>query len=194
MDTKRIRSDALKNGIPIMKDEGILFLCAYLKEHEEIQKILEIGTAVGYSAIMMASVREDIMIDTVETDLLRVKKAEENIRLCGMADRIYVHPGDGAEYVTMAVYDLIFIDGAKSQYGRYLEHCFPYSHPGTVFIFDNLAFHGIVDDNSLSHNRSTVQMAHKILSFRESLLKDERFDTVYYPDLGDGIAAAVRKI
>ena len=100
---------------------------------------------------------------------------------------------DGADYVTMSAYDLIFIDAAKSQYGRYLEHYYDNSHQGTVFVFDNLAFHGIVDDNSLSHNRSTVQMAHKIMKFRENLLKDSRFDAVYYPDTGDGIAVALRK-
>ena len=61
---------------------------------------------------------------------------------------------------------------------------------GSVFIFDNLAFHGIVDNESLSTNRSTIQMMHKIRKFRNHLLEDERFDTIYYPDIGDGIAVA----
>lgn len=189
----KIHRDALENGVPIMKDDGIRFLCDYLRDHPLIQKILEIGTAVGYSSIMMASVREDIVIDTVEIDPVSAKTAEENIRAAGMSDRIYVHCMDGADYVTMAAYDLIFIDAAKSQYGRYLEHYYGNSHKGTVFIFDNLAFHGIVDDNSLSHNRSTVQMAHKIMKFREALLKDPRFETVYYAETGDGIAVAERR-
>ena len=189
----KIHEEALENGVPVMKDDGICFLCDYLREHPLIQRILEIGTAVGYSSIMMASVREDIVIDTVEIDPASAQQAEKNIRACGLSDRIYVHCMDGADYVTMSAYDLIFIDAAKSQYGRYLEHYYDNSHQGTVFVFDNLAFHGIVDDNSLSHNRSTVQMAHKIMKFRENLLKDSRFDAVYYPDTGDGIAVAVRK-
>ncbi|MDO5121783.1 MAG: methyltransferase [Erysipelotrichaceae bacterium] len=190
---KDIHDAARADGIPIMKDDGIEFLKQYIKEHPEIQKILEIGTAVGYSAIQMASVREDIVIDTVEIDPACVTAAIQNISDQHLSDRIYVHQCDGADYVTMAVYDLIFIDAAKSQYGRYLEHYMDNSHEGTVFIFDNLAFHGIVDNNELSQNRSTVQMAHKILKFRNDLLKDERFDSIYYPDKGDGIAVAVRK-
>ena len=190
---KDIHDAARVDGIPIMKDDGIEFLKQYLKEHPEIQKILEIGTAVGYSAIQMASVREDIVIDTVEIDPASAAAAVRNIADQHMSDRIYVHRCDGADYVTMAVYDLIFIDAAKSQYGRYLEHYMNNSHAGTVFIFDNLAFHGIVDNTELSQNRSTVQMAHKILKFRNDLLKDDRFEPVYYPDKGDGIAVAVRK-
>lgn len=190
---KDIHDEARADGIPIMKDDGIEFLKQLLAEHPEIQKILEIGTAVGYSAIQMASVREDIVIDTVEIDPVCAEEAVRNITDQHLSDRIYVHHCDGADYVTMAVYDLIFIDAAKSQYQRYLEHFIDNSHEGTVFVFDNLAFHGIVDNNELSQNRSTVQMAHKILKFRNDLLKDDRFEAVYYPDAGDGIAVAVRK-
>ena len=61
-----------------------------------------------------------------------------------------------------------------------------------MFIFDNLNFHGIVDDESLSSNRSTIQMMHKIKKFREHLLKDDRFQTEFHSDTGDGIAVSVR--
>lgn len=192
MDIGEIRKDALANGIPVMKEDGIRFLTDLLRKDGNIRRVLEIGTAVGYSAICMAMVREDIVIDTVEIDPVRASEARKNIRACGMADRIYVHCCDGADYLTMTAYDLIFIDGPKSQYGRYLSHYMDNTHRGTVFVFDNLAFHGIVDDNSLSENRSTIQMAHKIKAFREALLNDERFKTDYYPEAGDGIAVAVR--
>lgn len=66
------------------------------------------------------------------------------------------------------------------------------SHIGTLFVYDNLSFHGIVDDPALSHNRSTLQMTRKIKEFREHLLSDNRFDTVFYEDTGDGIAVARR--
>ncbi len=192
MHIDEIREGALARGIPVMKDGGIRFLWDLLVREKDIRRILEIGTAVGYSAICMAAVREDIVIDTVEIDPARVREARENIRACGLEDRIYVHQCDGADYLTMAAYDMIFIDGPKSQYGRYLAHYMDNTHRGTVFVFDNLAFHGIVDDNSLSENRSTIQMAHKIKAFREALLKDSRFETEYYPEVGDGIAVAVR--
>ncbi len=87
---------------------------------------------------------------------------------------------------------MIFIDAAKSQYRRYLEHFMKNSRIGTIFVFDNLNFHGIVDDEKLSHNRSTIQMVHKIKKFREHIIRDPRFDTTFY-DIGDGIAVSIRK-
>ena len=169
------------------------FLIEYLTSHENIRDILEIGTAVGYSAIRMASVRWDMTVDTVEVDPAMYAQAVKNVEAESLSGRIHCYLCDGAQFETDRIYDLIFIDAAKSQYRRYLEHFMKNSRPGTVFLFDNLAFHGIVDDNSLSHNRSTVQMAHKIRKFRDHLLQDERFDTVYYEDSGDGIAVACRR-
>ncbi len=188
-----IHDEARRKNIPIMKDDGMDFLISYIRDHEQIRDILEIGTAVGYSAIRMAEVRWDMNVDTVEVDPLMYEQAAENVRQAGLSKRVRCYLCDGAQFETDRIYDLIFIDAAKSQYRRYLEHYFRNSRKGTVFVFDNLAFHGIVDDNSLSHNRSTVQMVHKILKFRDHLLKDERFDTVYYEHTGDGVAVAVRK-
>ncbi len=189
---KEIHDDARNHSIPVIKDDGMAFLLDYIRNHEGIRDILEIGTAVGYSAISMASVRWDMTVDTVEVSPQMYEQACQNVREAGLEDRIHCHLCDGAVFETPKIYDLIFIDAAKSQYRRYLEHFMKNSREGTVFLFDNLAFHGIVDDNSLSHNRSTVQMVHKILKFREHLLQDERFRTEYYGDTGDGIAVAVR--
>ncbi len=191
---KTIHDTARENHIPIMKDDGMDFLIEYLTSHENIRDILEIGTAVGYSAIRMASVRWDMTVDTVEVDPAMYAQAVKNVEAESLSGRIHCYLCDGAQFETDRIYDLIFIDAAKSQYRRYLEHFMKNSRPGTVFLFDNLAFHGIVDDNSLSHNRSTVQMVHKIRKFRDHLLQDERFDTVYYEDSGDGIAVACRRL
>ncbi len=191
-ELKSIHDEARRKNIPLMKDDGMDFLIHYLEEHEHIRDILEIGTAVGYSAIRMAEVRWDMKIDTLEVNPEMYEQSLINVSQAGLSDRIACWLCDGAQFETEKKYDLIFVDAAKSQYRRYMEHFMRNSLPGTVFIFDNLAFHGIVDDNSISHNRSTVQMVHKILKFREHLLKDERFETVYYPDIGDGIAVAKR--
>ena len=99
-------NQARENKIPVMKDGGITFLKELLVEHKEIQKILEVGTAVGCSSMEMASVREDIMIDTLEVDPNRARQAVQNIIDREYSDRIFVHAGDAAEYITMASYDL----------------------------------------------------------------------------------------
>lgn len=187
---KKIHDKARKEDVPIMLDGGMEFLLSYIREHENIRDILEIGTAVGYSSIRMALLRWDMRIDTLEINPDMAEQAVKNIASYGLSDRIHVHLMDGAQFETDRIYDLVFVDAAKSQYRRYMEHFLPNTMKGSVFIFDNLAFHGIVDNESLSTNRSTIQMMHKIRKFRDHLLKDERFDTIYYPDIGDGIAVA----
>lgn len=190
---KQIHDTARKNHVPIMKDAGMELLLTYIKEHEQIRDILEIGTAVGYSAINMAKIRWDMTIDTLEVNQAMYTQAIHNIQQEHLQDRIHVYLQDAAMFETNKVYDLIFVDAAKSQYRRYLEHFMKNSRIGTVFVFDNLNFHGMVDDESLSHNRNTLQMVHKIKRFRQHILQDTRFVTTFY-DIGDGVAISIRKI
>ncbi len=194
MDEKliEIHDAARKEHVPIMKDDGMEFLLNLIKTNENIRDILEIGTAVGYSSIQMAKIRWDNQIDTLEVNPKMYQQAIQNILVEGLEDRIHVYLIDGAQFETKKIYDLIFIDAAKSQYRRYLEHFMKNSRIGTIFVFDNLNFHGIVDDENLSHNRSTIQMVHKIKKFREHIIQDPRFDTTFY-NIGDGIAVSIRK-
>ena len=192
MRTAELLKDAREHHVPVMMDSGMAFLLAFLKEHTEIRDILECGTAVGYSAIRMASVRWDMWVDTLEIDPDMFAQARANIEAQGLSDRIHVWQTDAAQFETDRIYDLIFVDAAKSQYRRYQEHFMKNTRPGTWFVFDNLNFHGIVDHPDLSSNRSTIQMTAKIRKFREHLLQDPRFETVFYPDIGDGIAIAQR--
>lgn len=191
-ELKKIHDDARKNDVPIMLDDGLQYLLDFIRGHENICDILEIGTAVGYSAINIASVRWDICIDTLEVDEQMYRQAIANIANENLSERITVYFVDASNFETKKKYDLIFVDAAKSQYRRYLEHFLKNSEIGTYFVFDNLNFHGIVDDESLSHNRSTIQMMHKIKKFRDHILKDERFHTEFHSDIGDGVAVAVR--
>ena len=105
-----------------MMDDGMEFLLAYIQEHPAVMKILECGTAVGWSAMKMAEVRTNITIDTLEVDPVMYEQALSNIREAGLADRVFVHLTDASLFVTEKYYDLFFIDAAKSQYRMYLEH------------------------------------------------------------------------
>lgn len=188
-----VHDEARNRKVPIMLDDGMHFLLQYITEHTDIRDILEIGTAVGYSSMKMAEIRWDMQIDTLEVNKEMYRQAIQNIAMEGLSDRIHVHLIDGAQFETPKIYDLIFVDAAKSQYRRYLEHFYKNSRKGSVFIFDNLNFHGMVDNEKLSHNRSTIQMVHKIHKFRDFLLQDPRFETTFYSSTGDGIAVSVRK-
>ena len=188
-----IRIQARKDRVPVMMEDGMEFLLAYIREHPSIMKVLECGTAVGWSSMKIASVRENITIDTLEVDPDMYEQAVRNIKEAKLNDRVFVHLCDASLYVTQQYYDLFFIDAAKSQYRMYLEHFLNNSYIGSVFVFDNLNFHGIVDHPELSANRSTLQMTRKIHKFREAIQKDVRFETEWHPEVGDGLLVAVRK-
>lgn len=192
VDLKKLEDEARRKDIPLMFDDGMNFLCDYLRSHPEVMRILEAGTAVGWSSMRMASVRENITIDTIEIDRERYLAAKENIAQAGLDDRIFCWNMDALDYATVKYYDLFFIDAAKSQYARMVRHFLAFSYVGSVFVFDNLNFHGIVDDPSLSKNRSTLQMTRKIAKFRNWLAGNNAFATEFHPEIGDGIAFAKR--
>ncbi len=185
-----IEVNARKNHVPVMLDDGMDFLVSYITEHTEIKNILEIGTAVGLSSMKMAKIRNAIRIDTLEVNEQMYQEAIKNIKENHYEEQISVYLCDGVKFETDKIYDLIFVDAAKSQYKRYLEHFMPNTKKGTVFVFDNLNFHGIVDHPEITHNRSTKQLVGKIKKFREWILQEPRFNTTFYREIGDGIAIA----
>lgn len=194
MQFDQIKKKAKDEHIPIMMDTGRAFILDYIQKHEEIKSILEIGTAVGLTSMCMANIRMDIQIDTVEINEEMYFQAMKNIRENHFEKRIHVYLDDGLTVKLHHQYDFVFIDAAKSQYQRYFEHILPNTHDQTVFVFDNMAFHGIVDNPSLSHNRSTLQMTRKIKRFREYMLKHPLYQATYYDDIGDGILLVKKKL
>ena len=188
MNLEEILKEARSEKIPVMLDDGIVFLCDFIKSNEDIHRILEIGTAVGYSAMQMAMIRPDIEIDTLEINAELADRAVHNIQDNHLEDRIHVHVTDAMAYQTDVIYDMIFVDAAKAQYAKYMEHFLKNTEKGSWFVFDNLQFHGMVDNPSLTRNRGTLQMLKKIRVFREQIQTDPRFNTEYFADKGDGIA------
>lgn len=186
-----IKEYAKEHNVPIMQDEGIEFICNYIKENK-VKRVLEIGSAIGYSAICMASVDDDISVTTIERDVDRYNEAVINIKNCNLDSRITIYNADALDIEITGEYDLIFIDAAKSQYIKFFEK---YKHnlsSNGVIISDNLSFHGIVDNPKLTNNRNTRQLVGKIKRYVEFLKNNEEFDTVFYP-LGDGVSVSKKK-
>ncbi len=115
-----IKEYAKEHAVPIMKDEGIEFICKYIEEHK-IKRILEIGSAIGYSAIKFAGVSDDICVTTLEIDKERYEQAVQNIKAQNLENRISIYLEDALLFETEKQFDLIFIDAAKSQYIRFFE-------------------------------------------------------------------------
>ena len=174
-----------------MKDEGIDFICDYIVKNN-VKSILEIGTGIGYSSIRFARAKDDVFVSTIEFDIERYHEAVKNIADNNLMDRILVYLGDAASFTFDRKFDLIFIDGPKAQYQKFFEHFQDNLSEKGVFISDNLSFHGMVDDLSLTHNYSTIKLVKKIRKYIDFLKTNKNFETEFL-SLGDGIAITKRK-
>ena len=190
-DLSSLKDYASENSVPIMFDEGIEFIVNYIKEND-VRFILEIGTAIGYSAIKFAQINPEIRIFTIEYDIERYQKAVENITKLNLDDQITVFLGDALKFDFTEKFDLIFIDGAKSQYINFFEKYKNNLSENGVFISDNLFFHGMVEDISLTQNYSTIKLIRKLKRYIDFLKANTEFQTEFY-QLGDGVAVSRRK-
>jgi predicted O-methyltransferase YrrM len=189
---KKIRAYASREAVPILQDETGEFICKYIEEHD-VKSVLEIGTAIGYSSIKFASVRDDVLVTTIELDIDRHITAVENIKQAGLSDRVTAIHGDALFYeLGDQKFDLIFIDAAKAQYIKFFEKYKANLADGGVIISDNLSFHGMVADLSLTHNYSTKKLVKQIQKYVEYLKTNTEFETEFF-ECGDGISVSRRK-
>lgn len=188
---REIELYAKENRVPIMMKDGIEYLCNFIKENN-IKNILEIGSAIGYSAIKMALVDKDIKITTIEKDKNRYDVAISNIDKFNLNDRINIILGDALETEIDGVYDLIFIDASKGNNINFFNKYSKNLRDGGVIVTDNLLFHGLVRDESLIETRNQRGIVRKIKQFIEFLDNNNDYDTEYL-DIGDGIAISRRK-
>ena len=189
---EEIEKFAKDNNIPIMQKDGIDFLCNYIKENN-IKNILEIGSAIGYSAIKMALVNSNIKITTIERDKDRYDLAKKSINDFKPNNQINIILEDALNVELNNTYDLIFIDAAKSQYIKFFEKFEKNLNIGGVIVTDNLSFHGLVEDDSKTKNRNTKQLVRKIRTYIEYLKNNDKYDTIFYK-LGDGVSISKKKV
>lgn len=187
-----IKNKALKEGVPIIKDEGLTFLLNFIKE-KDYKNILELGTAVGYSAINMARINSDVHIDTIEKNENMYIQAINNVKNNNLQSQIDIFYMPIEEYKTDKVYDFIFVDAAKAQYRKYLEMFLPNLSNDGAMLFDNMIFHGLIYDVDNIQSKNLRNLVKKIVNFREFVHKDERFDIIVRDDIGDGILILSRR-
>ncbi len=187
----QMREYADVNNVPIMTDEGIKFLTNYIYKNN-IKRILEVGTAIGYSAIMMCNVANDITVTTIERDEKRYLEAIKNVKKAGLEDRIDMIYKDAFEVNLDDKYDLVFIDAAKAQNQKFFEK-FQYNLAcGGTIITDNMNFHGLVNKNPEEiKSRDLRQLVRKVKDYKVFLTENKSFETEFL-DIGDGIAISKR--
>ena len=184
---------ASEKNVPIIEKKSIAFIMKYIKEHN-VKNILEIGAAIGYSAILMASAKEDAFVTTIERDEERYMECLKNVKRCGLDKKINVVFQDALEVNLDSdlKYDLIFIDAAKGQYTRFFEKYKYFLKDNGAIITDNLKFHGFVGKSETIESKNLKGLVEKIENYIEFLKDNEEFDTTFY-DIGDGLSVSVRK-
>ncbi len=183
---------ASQHNVPIIEKESIAFIMKYIKANN-IKNILEIGSAIGYSSILMASVSPDVTVTTIERDNTRYMECLKNVKKCNFEQKINVVFQDALEVNLANVeYDMIFIDAAKGQYTKFFEKFQYFLRDGGVIITDNLKFHGNVGKSQEIESKNLRSLVEKIEGYIEFLKENKEFDTTFY-DVGDGLSVSVKK-
>lgn len=188
---KEIEEYARVHNVPIMYPDGIDFLTNYIKEHQ-CYRVLEIGSAIGYSAIRMALVNPKVHVTTIERDQERYQLAVENIKTFGLEHQITIILADAFDVSVSDEYDLIFIDAAKSQYIKFFEKFTKNLRTGGVVISDNLDFHGYTHQKERIESRNLRQLVRKINEYIHFLEVNPKFETSFLT-IGDGIGVSIKK-
>lgn len=188
---KEVKQKAVTEEVPIMEDETINYISSLIKD-KNIKSILEIGTAIGYSALTYIKSNPDLKIVTIEKDEKRYLEALENFKKAGVDDRVTIIYNDAIEVNLDDKFDLIILDGPKGQNISYFKK-FSYNlNEEGIILTDNMNFHGYVyKDPSEIESRNLRQLVRKIKEYHEFLKDNKDFDTDLI-NLGDGIAVSKR--
>ena len=189
---KQIKEYALENKIPIMQNEGIDFLTTFIIKHQ-IKNVLEIGSAIGYSAIMMSLCSPNLKITTIERDEERYLEAIKNIKKFGLENRITLIFNDAFNVQIDKKFDLIFFDAAKAQNIHFFTYFEKNLEKHGTIITDNIFFHGYTYmDPEKIESRNVRGIARKIRDYVSFLEENDSYETVI-KKIGDGIAVTRRK-
>ena len=200
LDTKNsslleeIEQEARLADVPIIRREMQSFLKVLLMIQKPL-KILEVGTAVGFSALLMSEYApENCRITTIENYEKRIPIARENFRRAGKEDMITLIEGDAAEVLKTleGTYDFVFMDAAKGQYIHYLPDVMRLLAPGGVLVSDNVMQDGDVIESRFAVERRNRTIHARMREYLYELKHNEALETSIIP-LGDGVAVSVRK-
>ncbi len=188
----KIKTKALDSHIPIIMDETLEVIEKYLKNNKP-KRILEIGTAVGYSSMCFSEFLADGgKIDTIEREEERVKEAKENIKKVGVEDKINIYEGDAVEILPTLnyKYDMIFIDAAKGKYPFFLKESLRMLNSNGIIFADNILYKGYVMSDYNKHKQRTA--VRNLREYIKQVEENPELETEIL-EVGDGLAVS-RKV
>lgn len=192
VELAKIKQKALEDHIPIIMDDTLEVIEKKLKENKP-KRILEIGTAVGYSAICFSEfLQNNGIIDTIEREHSRVTEALDNIKRAEVEDKINIIEGDAVEVLPTLTgeYDVVFIDASKGKYPFFLKEALRLLAPKGIIFADNVLYKGYVLSDYNKHKQRTA--VRNLREFLSELQSNETLETKIL-EVGDGLAIAKRK-
>lgn len=188
-ELEKIKQKALKEHIPIIMDDTLEVIGTYLTKMRP-ERILEIGTAVGYSAICFSKyLHDDGVIDTIERDEERVKEAKVNIRDMDLENKIHIYEGDAVEILPTLneKYDAVFIDAAKGKYPFFLKGALRMIKPNGIIFADNILYKGYVMSDYNKHKQRTA--VRNLREYIKEASENPNLETEIL-EVGDGLAVS----
>ena len=186
---EKIKQKALEEHIPIIMDETLEVIEKYLTQNKP-NRILEIGTAVGYSAICFTEfLAENGVIDTIEREADRVKEARKNIKLAEVEDKINIYEGDAVEILPTLnnKYDVVFIDAAKGKYPFFLKEALRMINKDGIIFADNILYKGYVMSDYNKHKQRTA--VRNLREYIKEVSENPNLETEIL-EVGDGLAVS----
>ena len=192
MDLTALKTYAEKYNVPITKDDTMQFIIEYINQNK-VKTILEIGTAIGFGSINMASCTSVTCVTTVEIDETNYKVAVDNINKFNLGDKIHTNLMDARQFIDNCKqkFDLIYLDGPKGQYINYLPTLLTMLNKGGAIIADNIFFHGMVSGEIVTP-ASCRSMVKGLRQYIDEVTHNEKLISHIY-HFGDGICVTKLK-
>ena len=191
-ELEKIKRKALEDHIPIIMDDTLEVIEKELKQNPP-KKILEIGAAVGYSAMCFSEfLVEGGRIDTIERDEERIAEAKENFKKVGVQDKIKLYEGDAVEILPTLddKYDMVFIDAAKGKYPFFLKESLRMINEKGIIFADNILYKGYVMSDYNKHKQRTA--VRNLREYIKEVSENPNLETEIL-EVGDGLAISKRK-
>jgi len=192
-ELEQLKIFAVENNVPIIQPEVARYIEQLIKMND-VHSVLEIGTAIGYSALVIADAMGEGEIDTIERSELMIERAKKNLEMAPDSVKIKMHEGDALEVVKQmkGPYDMIFIDAGKGHYKQFLDDCIRTLKPGGIVVSDNVLFKGMIAQPREDVRRRMRTIHGRMRNYLSFLMEHPELDTSILP-LGDGVAVSILK-
>lgn len=192
LELEKIKEKALENHIPIIMDDTLEVIAKILTEKRP-KRILEIGAAVGYSAMCFSKyLAEDGLIDTIERDEERIEEAKQNFKKVEVENKINLYEGDAVEILPTLneKYDVVFIDAAKGKYPFFLKEALRMLKQDGIIFADNILYKGYVMSDYNKHKQRTA--VRNLREYIKETTENPNLETEIL-EVGDGLAISKMK-